>query len=84
MSSIEVGKDQCVKKCQWKQKIEILQKLVIEQNVQLPTPPSQKLWSPVFQVLMEMDNFHQPLCKNGKTICRAKCLITDLSRSMVF
>ena len=55
--------------------------LVIEQNFQLLTPPHpKKFWSLVFQVLMELDNFHQPLCKNSKTICRAKVLITDPSR----
>ena len=56
-----------------------LQKCILEQKFQLPTPT--KFGSLVFQVSTETENLCQPLCKNGssspKMHPRAKLPITD-------
>ena len=54
-------------------------KIIVQQNLKLLTP--KKLASLLFQVSMEMENWHQPLLKNGSHFVEnchtAKFQITD-------
>ena len=55
------------------------QKLVLEQNFQLPT--LLKFGSPVFRVLTEMQNWCRPLWKMGKmAVAPQKCVLEQNSQ----